>query len=156
MQPRPGIDFPGVGTGLAILRDGKLLLYRRNNAPEAGHWNIVGGKVDAMEHSTDAAKREAEEESGLKIGEIRFLCLSEQIIETERQHWVSIIYSTSDFTGDPRVMEPDKLPAYGWFALDALPSPLSRFSRAAVEALMKAGDRQLDAPAIAVAPGPTS
>ena len=43
---QPGIDFPGLGVGLAILRDGKLLLCKRMKAPEAGHWNIVGGKVD--------------------------------------------------------------------------------------------------------------
>ncbi|RVL09481.1 NUDIX domain-containing protein, partial [Sinorhizobium meliloti] len=51
----PGIDFPGLGCGLAILRDGKILLCRRLKAPEAGHWSIVGGKVDHMELAQDAA-----------------------------------------------------------------------------------------------------
>ena len=64
----PGIDVPGLGCGLAILREGKLLLYRRLRAPEAGSWNIVGGKVDHMERAIDSARREAEEESGLSIG----------------------------------------------------------------------------------------
>ena len=79
----PGRNFPGVGTGLAILRDGKLLLYRRLRPPEAGHWNIVGGKIDHLEHSFDAARREAEEETGLSIGDIEFLCLSEQVFRDE-------------------------------------------------------------------------
>ncbi len=65
LTQRPGIDFPGVGVGLAIVRDGKLLLYRRLRAPEAGYWNIVGGKVDAMEPAKDAALREAIEETVL-------------------------------------------------------------------------------------------
>ena len=69
MSLRPGIDFPGVGAGLVILRDdGRVLLCRRLKAPEAGYWNIVGGKVDKMEPSVDAARREAEEETGLSIG----------------------------------------------------------------------------------------
>jgi 8-oxo-dGTP diphosphatase len=132
----PGVDAPGLGCGLAILReDGRLLLYRRVRAPEAGHWNIVGGKIDHMEKAVDSARREAEEESGLTICAIDFLCMSEQIIAEEQQHWISLIYTTREFAGEPRIMEPEKLPEFGWFALDALPQPLSRFTAAAVEAL---------------------
>ena len=131
----PGIDVPGLGCGLAILREGKLLLYRRLRAPEAGTWNIVGGKIDHMERAIDSARREAEEETGLAIGTVDLLCISEQIIEDERQHWLSLIYVTEDFAGEPRVMEPEKLPEFGWFQLDALPSPLSRFAADAVKAL---------------------
>lgn len=136
MQGTPGIDFPGVGTGLAILRDGKLLLYRRTRPPEAGHWNIVGGKVDHMEHSADACRREAEEETGLSIGGIDFLTLSEQIFGADRHHWVSVIYRTEDIKGEPRVTEPEKLPEFGWFPLDKLPTPLSRFAFDAVKVLI--------------------
>jgi 8-oxo-dGTP diphosphatase len=134
-MPVPGIDVPGLGCGLAILREGKLLLYRRRNAPEAGCWSIVGGKVDHMERAIDSARREAQEESGLAIGAVDLLCISEQIIEEERQHWLSLIYMTEDFAGEARVMEPEKLPEFGWFPLDALPAPLSRFAADAVKAL---------------------
>lgn len=126
----PGVDFPGVGVGLAILRDNKLLLYRRLKAPEAGHWNIVGGKVDHMEAAKQAARREAEEETGLKIGAVDFVQVTEQIIAADQQHWVSLLYKTSDITGEPRLTEPDKLSDFGWFSLDALPQPLSAFTRA--------------------------
>ncbi|MGH6808350.1 MAG: NUDIX hydrolase [Ensifer adhaerens] len=132
---RPGIDFPGFGCGLAIMRDGKLLLCKRLKAPEAGHWNIVGGKVDHMERSELAARREAEEESGLSIRSTRFLCLSEQLIEADRQHWISMIYVTDDFSGEPQLTEPDKLSDIGWYDLDALPQPLSRFAADAVRAI---------------------
>ena len=135
MQGTPGIDFPGVGTGLAILRDGKLLLYRRTRPPEAGHWNIVGGKVDHMEHSVDACRREAEEETGLKIGDVNLLTLSEQVFDADRHHWVSVIYGTEDIDGEARVTEPEKLPEFGWFPLDDLPAPLSRFAVDTVKAL---------------------
>lgn len=133
----PGIDVPGLGCGLAILRESRILLYRRLRAPEAGVWNIVGGKIDHMERALDSARREAEEESGLSIGSVEFLCISEQIIEEERQHWLSLIYVTEDFAGEPRIMEPEKLPEFGWFALDDLPAPLSRFTADAVQALEK-------------------
>ena len=82
-----------------------------------------------------AARREAEEESGLDIGKLEFLTISEQIFDADRHHWISIIYQTSDISGEARVMEPEKLPEFGWFALDDLPAPLSRFAVDAVKAL---------------------
>ncbi|QEE44042.1 NUDIX domain-containing protein [Rhizobium sp. WL3] len=126
---QPGIHFPGLGVGLAILRDGKLLLCKRMKAPEAGHWNIVGGKVDHMEPAEFAARREAEEETGLSIGSIRYFGMTEQLIEADRQHWVSLLYVSEDTTGEPLLTEPDKLSAIGWFDLDDLPQPLSVFTK---------------------------
>jgi ADP-ribose pyrophosphatase YjhB (NUDIX family) len=135
---RPGIDFPGVGAGLVILRDdGKVLLFRRLKAPEAGYCNIVGGKVDPMEPSADAARREAEEETGLSIGEVEFLCVTEQIIDAEAQHWISMIYITRDFSGERRLTEPDKLSDLGWFDPANPPMPLSAFANRAFEHLLK-------------------
>ncbi|MUO77553.1 NUDIX domain-containing protein [Agrobacterium vitis] len=125
----PGLDFPGVGVGLAILRDGKLLLYKRMRPPEAGFWNIVGGKVDVLEPAEQAAKREAEEETGLAIGSVEFVSVSEQIIAADRQHWISLLYKTSDISGEASLTEPDKLSDFGWFALDDLPQPLSAFTK---------------------------
>ncbi|CAN7640715.1 NUDIX domain-containing protein [Rhizobium sp. LjRoot30] len=136
----PGIDFPGVGAGLAIMRDGRLLLCRRLKAPEAGHWNIVGGKVDHMEPAAEAARREAEEETGLTIGKLDFLCSTELVSEADRQHWISLIYVTSDIKGEPQLTEPDKLAEIGWYDLDALPSPLSDFARVTVEHLKLKAD----------------
>ncbi|MGY5776810.1 NUDIX domain-containing protein [Rhizobium sp. LEGMi135b] len=138
---KPGIDFPGLGTGLAILRDGKLLLYRRLKAPEAGCWSIIGGKVDHMESAARAAIREAEEESGLYIGEIDYLCTQEVIIEADRQHWISLIYICKDFSGEPRLMEPDKLSDFGWFGRGDLPAQLSEFAKATIAHLSEADFR---------------
>jgi len=125
----PGVDFPGVGAGLVIQReDCKVLLCRRLKVPEAGFWNIVGGKVDHMESSADAARREAEEETGLSIGAVTFLCMAEERIAADRQHWISLIYLTRDFSGEARLTEPDKLAELGWFDPLDPPQPLSAFS----------------------------
>ncbi|NTF42123.1 DNA mismatch repair protein MutT [Rhizobium sp. AC27/96] len=129
---KPGIDFPGLGTGLAILRDGKLLLYKRLKAPEAGFWSIVGGKVDHMEPAANAAIREAEEESGLCIGKIEYLCTTEVIVAADQQHWISLIYVCKDFSGEAYLVEPDKLSDFGWFGRDELPAQLSDFARATI------------------------
>lgn len=135
----PGLSFPGVGAGLAILREGKILLYRRRKAPEAGFWKILGGKVDHMEPAAEAARREAQEESGLAIQSLSFLCFSEQIIEKDRQHWLSLIYMCDDFAGEPQLAEPDKFFELGWFSASNLPQPLSRFTMDAVKTLHDTG-----------------
>lgn len=135
---RPGVDFPGVGCGLVIRRDdGGVLLCRRLKAPEAGTWSIPGGKVDAMEPSAEAARREAEEETGLKIGPVDFLCVTEEILPADGQHWMSMIYLARSFEGEPRLTEPDKLSAVDWFDPADPPRPLSVFAAKAFEALAR-------------------
>ncbi|WP_337266780.1 NUDIX domain-containing protein [Oryzifoliimicrobium ureilyticus] len=129
---KPGIDFPGLGVGMVILNQRRVLLYRRLNAPEAGFWNIVGGKVDLMEPASDAARREAQEETGLQIREVQFLGVSEQQLVDDRQHWVSMLYPANDYRGEPSLTEPDKLSDFGWFAKHELPQPLSVFAKAAL------------------------
>lgn len=137
---KPGIDFPGLGVGLVILRDGKILLYKRLKAPEAGHWSIPGGKVDVMEPAAQAARREAEEETSLEIGTVRLLGPAEVLVEADRQHWVSLLYIADDFKGEPQLTEPDKLSDFGWFSRNELPQPLSEFAQAAIGLL---GDSDL-------------
>ncbi|MFK3693040.1 NUDIX domain-containing protein [Agrobacterium tumefaciens] len=136
---KPGLDFPGVGVGLAIVRDGRVLLCRRLKAPEAGYWSIPGGKVDHLETCLAAARREAEEETGLTIGEIDFLCHSEYINEEERHHWVSLMFVARNAQGEPALTEPDKLSAIEWFDMDELPEPLSAFARDAIATLKRTG-----------------
>ncbi len=129
---QPGIDFPGLGVGLVILRDRKILLYRRMRAPEAGYWSIVGGKVDHMEPAARAARREAEEETGLSIGRVDLLGPAEVLTEADGHHWISLLYIASEFEGEPQLTEPDKLSAFGWFSRADLPQPLSAFAEAAI------------------------
>lgn len=129
---KPGIDFPGLGTGLIIRRaDGKVLMCQRLKAPEAGSWNIVGGKIDMLETAVDAARREAEEETGLTIGRVDFLGLVEGILTEEKQHWLSLIYVTEDFTGEVQLVEPEKHAELRWIDINDPPKPLSFFAEQA-------------------------
>jgi 8-oxo-dGTP diphosphatase len=133
---RPGEDFPGIGVGLIVRRgDGKVLVCKRLRAPEAGHWSIVGGKIDMMELAGESARREANEETGLTIGRVDLIGVVEAILENENQHWVSLIYLTDDFDGEPRLTEPDKHADWQWIDIDHPPQPLSLFAKQAFEHL---------------------
>jgi 8-oxo-dGTP diphosphatase len=128
----------GVGCGAAILREGRILLVERRRAPEAGCWNLPGGKVDFLETAEDAARRETAEEIGVEI-ELGPLLQLTQMIGIDGQHWVSPVYRARIKAGEPVNREPDKIAAIGWFALDAPPSPLALAAREAIAAL-RAGD----------------
>jgi ADP-ribose pyrophosphatase YjhB (NUDIX family) len=49
------------------VKDGKILLLKRNVEPFKGCWHVVGGHVDEDESLKDAVKREFKEETGLDV-----------------------------------------------------------------------------------------
>jgi len=64
----------GVGFGLMLLKDGRVLLGKRHVDPkkadselrEEGSWTMPGGKLDYGESFEEGAKRELQEEIGYR------------------------------------------------------------------------------------------
>jgi ADP-ribose pyrophosphatase YjhB (NUDIX family) len=125
---------PRVGCGAAIIVGGRILLLKRLTEPEAGCWGIAGGKVDLFETAADAARREAKEELGISIQTEDLLCFTDQIDRAAGTHWIAPVYVSTAFEGEPRLAEPDKHEAIGWFDLDQLPAPLTLAADSAVAA----------------------
>lgn len=136
MNPQVQIppQIPRASCGVLIRRaDGAVLLAQRRRQPEPGHWGIPGGKVDWLERVETAARREIAEETGITLGGMTLLCVADHFEPDLGQHWVATIYSAHT-DAEPRLMEPEAMAAIGWFAPDALPSPLTRTARAALKA----------------------
>jgi ADP-ribose pyrophosphatase YjhB (NUDIX family) len=130
-----GLREPRVGCGVAILRDDRILLIKRLKEPESGAWSLPGGKVDWREPVSRAAVREVEEELGIAITLGPLLGVVDLIDENDGYHWVSPIHRAEVFSGEPKLMEPHKHGAFGWFPFDGLPQPLAAAARFAVERL---------------------
>lgn len=126
---------PRVGCGVALVRNGHLLLIRRGRAPEAGCWSLPGGKVDFGERTEAAARREIAEELGVETGALELLCVVDLFVPEPAEHWVSPTYLAKAWTGEPALLEPEKHTGLGWFPLDGLPSPLASSAVAAADAL---------------------
>ncbi len=120
----------GVGFGVMVLRDGKLLLGKRHDDPEkassllngAGTWTMPGGKLHFGETFEDGAKREMLEETGITLNKVEVICVNQDIIETA--HFITIGLFADDFSGEPKVMEPDEITEWQWFDLNNLPNPI--------------------------------
>lgn len=122
------LQQPRVGCGAVIQRaDGAVLLVKRGRQPEQGHWGLPGGKVDWMEKLEDTVVREVLEETGLRVAVERLLCVVDHFEPVLQQHWVAPVYLARTLEGDQATrLEPDAILALDWFALDALPVPLTR------------------------------
>jgi 8-oxo-dGTP diphosphatase len=130
------VQRPRVGCGAAILdAQGRLLLVKRVKPPEADHWGVPGGKLDWGEAARTCAEREIREELGITIQAGRVLTVTDMVAPD--YHWVAITYAVEAFQGQPVIQEAHALHAWGWFPLDALPSPLTASTRDAVAVLLK-------------------
>src|SRR5262245_13889749 len=58
---------PIPAVGILIEMDGGVVLIRRSNPPHKGEWTLPSGYIEADESAEEAAVREAEEETGLKV-----------------------------------------------------------------------------------------
>ncbi len=134
---RVGFDVIGVGVGAMIFNElGEVFLSQRGPLAknERGTWEFPGGGVEYGEKLIDAIRREINEEYGMMIAITELLSVDDHILPNEGQHWVSPTYLARHVSGEPRILEPGKCSALGWFTLDQLPTPLSVITVANVAA----------------------
>jgi len=124
-QGKPNVT-PRLGCGAAIFDDdGALLLVRRLRAPEADCWGLPGGKVEWLEPTEDAVRREILEELDIEVRISGLLVISELIDMAGGAHWVAPVYRAEIVSGTPRLVEPHALSALDWFDRARLPAPLT-------------------------------
>jgi mutator protein MutT len=132
MSRKAGRDYIGIGVGAMVFdNEGRVFLARRGQdaSNERGTWEFPGGKVSFGETLRATVEREFMEEYGMVIEVGELLGVNDHILVAEQQHWVSPTYLARHISGEPRILEPQKCTAIGWFSLDELPSPLSQVSR---------------------------
>jgi len=130
INPKPK---PRAGFGVMVLKDGKLLLGKRNDDAEKassylhgeGTWTMPGGSLKFHEELKDAALREVLEETGmiLKKEDLKIVSVTNDTVPDN--HFVTIGWFCQNVSEqEPRVMEPDEITEWKWFSLDELPKPL--------------------------------
>jgi 8-oxo-dGTP diphosphatase len=120
---------PGVGFGVMILKEGKVLLGHRNEDPKKassllhgeGTWTMPGGKLHFQENLKEGAIREVFEETGIKLKNLKVISVSNDIVSDA--HFVTIGFLAEEFEGEVKVMEPEEITEWKWSDLNSLPSP---------------------------------
>lgn len=115
---------PKVGLGVCIVKDGKVLVGQRLNAHGDGSWCFPGGHLEFGESFEDCAKREVAEECGIKISSIKLVTCTNDIFEEENKHYITVYVQADWASGEPKVLEPEKMVKWQWFDWDDLPQPL--------------------------------
>jgi len=128
-----GAPRPLVGVGVVFVRDGRVFLAMRQGSHGEATWASAGGHLELGESLEDCARREALEELGVTVGDLRFLCVSNII--AYGKHYVDIEFLGEIGHQEPRLTEPEAFSESGWFPLDNLPQPLFEAARYALDSL---------------------
>jgi 8-oxo-dGTP diphosphatase len=115
---------PQVGTALIITRDDKVLLMKRKGPHGQGTWCTPGGHLDFGETLEGCAAREAREEVGVEAMDVHFRAVTNDVFEETGKHYITVWMEAESFSGEPVIASEREASEIGWFAWDALPSPL--------------------------------
>jgi phosphoglycolate phosphatase len=97
-------DRPVATVGALISHRGKLLMIRTRKW--GNKWGIPGGKIERGETAEDALRREVREETGLGLGDVRFVMVQDCVDSDEfhrSAHFLLLNY-TAEAEGDAVVL----------------------------------------------------
>jgi 8-oxo-dGTP diphosphatase len=121
---------------LVLLRDQEVLLLRRaNTGYEDGNYSVIAGHLDGNETASKAMVREALEEAGIIVApaDLRFVHVMHRKEEAEADERIDLFFATTRWQGELEIAEPEKCSELRWSPLDALPTNMVPYVRAAVE-----------------------
>jgi 8-oxo-dGTP diphosphatase len=118
------VSRPGVGVAVFVWKDGKFIMGQRIGTHGKNTWSIPGGHLEMSETIEEAAEREVMEETGMKVQNIRFLAITNDIFPATNKHYVSIWVEADWSEGEPVVNEPDTYVKFQWKDFQNLPTPL--------------------------------
>lgn len=126
---------PRVGLGIIIVnQEGKILIGKRQGS-HAPYYSIPGGNLEVGETFEDGAIREIKEETDLNIENPKVIAVTNNL-DTFREsglHYLSVILLTNDFSGELKIMEPEKCEEWLWVDPKNLPMPHFDASQMGIE-----------------------
>ena len=124
--------FP-VTVHLLFFREDQVLLLRRFNTGYAdGQYSVPAGHLDGNETVIAAARREALEETGVRIAaeDLTFSSVMHRMNAEER---VDFFLHVRSWEGEPQNTEPDKCDDLRWVSVHELPGNTIPYVRKAIQ-----------------------
>lgn len=121
-------------------RNGELqiLLIQRKNPPFKDYWALPGGFVDPDEDLLPGALRELQEETGVKLDNLKQLGAYGDPKRDERGRVVTVAF-WADLKKEVDVFAADDAKAANWFAINELPDLAFDHDRIIQDAIKKRG-----------------
>ena len=94
-----GPETPKLMVDIVIPMEEGMVLVRRGNDPFEGQWALPGGFVEVGETVEQAAVRETEEETGLKVEITRLVGVYSEPERDPRGHNVSVAFLARTLSG---------------------------------------------------------
>ena len=114
--PRPAVTVDAI----LISKQNSVLLIERGREPFKGKWALPGGFIEMDEELETACHRELEEETGLRVGELKQFRAYGGVNRDPRHRTISVIfYSFLEEESEP--MAGDDAAKANWFPLNSLP-----------------------------------
>lgn len=121
--------WPRVGTGVWVVRNGKVLLGYRTWKHAPNTWSPPGGKLELYETPEVCAVRETLEETGIKVENVRFITFTNDVYEEVQQHYITLHFVADWKSGEATLTEPEKFAEWRWCEWGKLPEPLLRSAK---------------------------
>jgi 8-oxo-dGTP diphosphatase len=121
----------------AIIKDGKVLLLRRQNTGWLdGYYDLPAGHLEDKEKLKDGAARELEEEAGIKVvaKDLKLFHIHQNHHKPDAPHY-GFMFLVRKWNGQPKLMEPEKSDDIRFFGLDNLPEKITPYVKEALEYL---------------------
>lgn len=114
-----------VAVYLVLINEKKILLQRRfNTGWMDGKYSLPSGHVEGHETIFDALIRETKEETGLLVKE-KDLEIVHIMHRTKSDFdYIDFFVLAKNWSGEPKIIEPEKCDDLSWFSLDNLPDNL--------------------------------
>ena len=114
------------GAATVIVRGGRVLLVHHTYGEL--NWELPGGGADPGESAEAAARREALEEVGVALTIERLTGVYWEPHGALGWHHVVFRAALAPGSPEPHVADPKEISECAWFAVDALPRPISDFT----------------------------
>jgi len=129
IKPKGTMSF---ATLLLINEKSEILLLRRKGTSFGnGLYSLPGGKIESGETALESAEREAKEETGIEVNELKLVhVVDRQGPETE---FYVFVFKPQAWHGIPANCEPNKCDDIAWFPLNKLPEQIIPAHKQAIE-----------------------
>ena len=116
-------DRPLVGVGCIVVRGVELLMVRNHS----GYWSTPGGHLDFGESPAECAVRETLEETGIRVSNVEFIAITNDVLSTVGKHYVTIWMRGEADDSPIAIGDTGEIAEAQWCALNALPQPLHKY-----------------------------